>query len=262
MLPVEMEGRMFYLSGVRREVSDPFQYLYVPAAPGGGIERFMEFNTRLHDPVRLQRVAENTANQSLQQSGLEQPGFASELTESMVQLLTLFASQGFDGIGAHVNRTVPEAERANVLEAYLKVLQTMLAALYAELLTDGGVDFSDGVTEADSLFFDDAVNAIGALGNYGAPLFVQLENFEHIQSTGLQIARAPGKTLVYFGFALLIAGVFCMFYVPAQRLWFWVDEADGATRVLFAGSGHRHPREFNRLFERMRDVLDEQFKGL
>ncbi|MBT8120894.1 MAG: cytochrome c biogenesis protein ResB [Gammaproteobacteria bacterium] len=43
---------------------------------------------------------------------------------------------------------------------------------------------------------------------YGAPVFVQLDTFRHIQSTGLQIARAPGKTIVYVGFALLIAGVF------------------------------------------------------
>ncbi len=53
----------------------------------------------------------------------------------------------------------------------------------------------------DGLFFDDAINAVTALGKYGAPVFVQLDTFRHIQSTGLQIARAPGKTMVYVGFA-------------------------------------------------------------
>ena len=95
----------------------------------------------------------------------------------------------------------------------------MLASIYAELLKENDVDLSQGITEQDSYFFDDAINAIGAICNYGAPVYIQLKTFEHIQSTGLQITGAPGKMLVYFGFALLVAGVFFMFYVVARRVW-------------------------------------------
>lgn len=83
---------------------------------------------------------------------------------------------------------------------------------------------SQGISAQDGTFFDDA---IAAVGNYGSPFYIQLKSFEQIQSSGLQIARAPGKTLVYLGFTLLIAGVFCMFYVSASRLWCWIDEVDG-----------------------------------
>ena len=178
----------------------------------------------------------------------------------MASLLRMFVDKGSDAVVTHVDDTVPEAERANVLEAYLKVLQTMLASLYAELLTENGVDLSQGISEQDSWFFDDAINTIGAIGSYGSPFFIQLTSFEHIQSTGLQIARAPGKALVYIGFALLIAGVFCMFYVAASRLWFWIDRDGEQTRILLAGSGLRHQRDFDQQFTRLASVLDEQFR--
>lgn len=259
MLPVPMKGHEYFLSGVRRSPAEPFQYLYIPADSSGGIERFMQFNGRVHDLERIRKIAASSARQSVSASQNGDPGLVDDLTESMTRLMTLFTAGGFQGVIEQVNETVPEAERASVQDAYLKVLQSMLANLYTELLTDNGVDLSQGISERDSGFFDDAINAVAAIGNYGAPLFVQLASFEHIQSTGLQIAKAPGKTLVYIGFALLIAGVFCMFYVAASRLWFWIDTADGQSRLLMAGSGLRHPRDFEQEFTRLVAVLDSEF---
>ncbi|MDH5514232.1 MAG: cytochrome c biogenesis protein ResB, partial [Gammaproteobacteria bacterium] len=171
-------------------------------------------------------------------------------------------TRGIDGIVQQVDASVPEAERANVLDAYMKVLQTLLAGVYAELLTESGVDLSQGITEEDGLFFDDAINAVTALSKYGAPVYVQLDTFRHIQSTGLQIARAPGKTMVYVGFALLIAGVFFMFYVAANRLWFWIECSGAQCRVLLAGSGLRHQRDFENDFAVLRDEIDAEFAKL
>ena len=42
-----------------------------------------------------------------------------------------------------------------------------------------------------------------------------------------QVARAPGKTVVYTGAVLLILGVFAMLYIRERRLWVWI-ESDGA----------------------------------
>jgi cytochrome c biogenesis protein len=39
-----------------------------------------------------------------------------------------------------------------------------------------------------------------------------------VQTYSLQIARAPGKNVVYFGFALLIAGVSLMLCLPTGCL--------------------------------------------
>jgi len=259
MSPVEMDGRNFYLSGMRAEVGDPFQYLYMPAGPNGGIERFMKFNAALSDADKVRAAAEETTRQGMAAAKLDDPKFTEEVIGSMTTLFRSFAANGFDAVAEHVASTVPADQRESVIEAYMKVLQSMLAIIYRELLVEIGVDLEQGVNQQDSQFFDDAVNAVGAIGAYRSPFYAQLASFEHIQATGLQIARAPGKNMVYFGFALLIAGVFCMFYVPVSRLWLWVDNKDGQTRVLFAGTGHRHQRDFADEFEKLRGILDREF---
>ena len=151
MLPVDMEGHQYFLSGVRRTPAEPFQYLYIPADPDGGIERFMQFNTRLHDLERITAIARGTAGQSVSPTQIGNETFVDELTESMARLVTLFTAKGFDGVVEQVDTSVPEAERASVLDAYLKVLQTMLASLYTELLADNGVDLSQGISERDCI---------------------------------------------------------------------------------------------------------------
>ena len=42
-----------------------------------------------------------------------------------------------------------------------------------------------------------------------------------------QVARAPGKNVVYLGCALLILGVFAMLYVGERRLWVWLAAVPG-----------------------------------
>jgi cytochrome c biogenesis protein len=243
-------------------VAEPFQYLYIPVDPQNSVERFMQFNARLHDQERVGRIARRTAEDSA--SVLDNGGEAmvENLQQSMQDLVALFVTRGVDGVMQQVESSVPEAEQANVMDAYMKVLQTLLAGVYAELLTESGVDLSQGISAQDARFFEDAITAVTALGNYGAPVFVQLESFRHIQSTGLQIARAPGKTMVYVGFALLIAGVFFMFYVTANRLWFWIDTNGSHCRVLLAGSGLRHQRDFENEFAVLRDEVDAEFGKL
>jgi cytochrome c biogenesis protein len=43
-----------------------------------------------------------------------------------------------------------------------------------------------------------------------------------VQASVFQVARAPGKNVVYLGCALLILGVFAMLYVRDRRLWVWL----------------------------------------
>jgi cytochrome c biogenesis protein len=40
-----------------------------------------------------------------------------------------------------------------------------------------------------------------------------------------QVARAPGKTIVYAGCAFLILGIFAMLYVRERRVWVWLAPA-------------------------------------
>ncbi|HEY9199865.1 MAG TPA: cytochrome c biogenesis protein ResB, partial [Gammaproteobacteria bacterium] len=98
MLPIEFEQRMFFLSGVRNAVSEPFFYLHLPADPKGGLDRFMRFNTLLHDDTRVARIALETTRQTFGDVQLENPALIGEVATTMQRLVGLFASGGFDAV--------------------------------------------------------------------------------------------------------------------------------------------------------------------
>jgi hypothetical protein len=45
---------------------------------------------------------------------------------------------------------------------------------------------------------------------------MQSDSLRLVQSAGLQILGVPGKVMLYFGFTLMIASVFCVFRVAAS----------------------------------------------
>jgi cytochrome c biogenesis protein len=89
----------------------------------------------------------------------------------------------------------------------------------------------------------------------------QLADFKQVQASVFQVARAPGKTLVYVGCALLIIGVFVMLYVRDRRLWVWLQPdpatpADaGRTRITTALSSTRRTLDGDHEFERLKQAL-------
>jgi cytochrome c biogenesis protein len=254
MLPVEQEGRAFFITGMRESLAAPFRYLHIPAGPDRTLDRFLRYHALTHQPERVREVATHTAAETLSAAGVEE-SVISSVASSMVRLIALFGEGGFDAIAADVDATVPEERRTEVMGAYLRVLQNILGALYVELLAEEGVDVSAGVTVEDTQFFDDAVNALSALHLYASPFFLQLAGFEQVEASGLQITKAPGKNVVYVGFILLMVGIFIMFYVAHRRLWVWVDAREGHTRLLLAGTTNRDQYSFGREFEGLRRGL-------
>ena len=81
-------------------------------------------------------------------------------------------------------------------DAYLQVLRVLLDEIYSEILKDEGiVDIGD----RERRWFDTALSAIDALPHYGTPFYLQLESFEQVEASGLQITLSPGKNIVYLG---------------------------------------------------------------
>jgi cytochrome c biogenesis protein len=105
------------------------------------------------------------------------------------------------------------------------------------------------------LFLQDAIDAVGTLPRYGSPVYLSLTDYTHIESTGLQIARSPGKATVYVGCAFLVIGVFLLFYLPQRRFWIWLSREGSRIRLDMAGMTNRNPREFDAAFELIRDRL-------
>ena len=252
MVPVERDGAFYYLSGVRGSPAEEFRYLYVPVDDKGRIDRFMKYLHALADEELLQRMA---AEQNFAGSSLPSKE-AAQLNKAMVSLVGLFVENGMQAVIAQVEKNVPAEKREEVSKLYIRVLQQILGAVYVDVLTEEGVDVSLGVDEQKAEFFDAATAAIGAIGRYGSPVYFQLSSFVHHQASGLQIAKAPGKNLVYPGCAMLILGVFLMFYAPQQRLWAWLEQTDEGVTFVLAGHAIRNKLDFSKQYQQIQAQFD------
>jgi len=251
MVPVMREDRPFFLSGVRSSVAEEFRYLYLPMDPQGTIKGFSQYLKRIRDTALVGQIAEQMATETLaQMSDQSGPKVKASLQETLQKLILLYLQGGFTGVSDFIETTIPEAQREKLGPAYLSMLREMLARIYfAEH------DPTQGVTEAELLFLQDATDAIGSLSRYGAPVYLELKDYEHVQASGLQIARSPGKMTVYFGCTLLTLGVFILFYMPQIRFWVLVKDDQVNSDVVLAGMSNRNPRDFDMLFEETRAAL-------
>jgi len=247
-LPLEFEGRLFFTSGMRTSPAEPYRFLHIPADENYSLERFMALLSLLHDKERMSKVIARNVQADLAKSG--QPEKAQQLTQSMLLLLQQFLQGGYEGIIQEMQQHVPEVRREEVFNAYLKVLRSVLGEAFREL-------YPQEPTAEQWQFYSEAVEAINTLPFYQSPVFFQLKSFKHIQASGLQITKSPGTFWVYLGSAMLVAGVFMLFYLNRQRLWIWIE----GNELLFAGQSHRKtndfPQEFAKLSAKLEQVVEQ-----
>jgi cytochrome c biogenesis protein len=249
-----VNGRPFFLSGMRATVAEDYRFLHIPVDAEGGIERFMRFRALCMDEERIRRIAATQVAQSATASGMNEQE-RSNISASITGLVNLFLNQGIDAVVTQAVSSVGEDQRDTALESYIQVIQGVLGTVYLELLDQEGINVQEGISEEQAQYFDDAINALSLLGPYGSPVYMQLKSFDHVEASGLQITKSPGQNIVYLGCVMLMAGVFFMFYLHHRRLWIHLRDSSGGSAVLFAGTGHRDRADFAQEFARMRDEL-------
>lgn len=262
MAPVTLEGRQYILSGVKLSPSEPQRFLHIPADDKGSATLFLKFMRNLQNTDLVKKVSEETTMASMQSAKLDNVSVQKQVIASMVRLTELFVNAGFDGIAEDIAARFPESEREKVSEAFMKVLQASLKAIYVDTLQQNG---KSEVNERDWQFYDDSMNAMANLPFYGSPWYIQMTGFTQIEASGLQITRSPGKNIVYFGSAMLIIGVFLLFYVAHRRIWVHLKPSNnGQTEIILAGSTNRREDEFKQYFQRLqlafRATLSERGK--
>jgi cytochrome c biogenesis protein len=253
MLPVPRNGREFYLSGVRNSPAEEFGYLYLPLDEDGGLDGFNHFLSALRDKNKVNNTAHTMMLETLTDIKNRDEILEQNLQQTLSMLVTMFMRGGFAEVTDFIETSLPDAEKQTLGPAYLSMLREMLARVYFSDINQGAT--SKEQREAQLLFLQDSVDAIGSFSRYGAPVYLELTDYNHVQASGLQIARSPGKPVVYFGCALLIIGVFVLFYLPQRRLWIRVKQADSEAEVLLAGMSNRNPREFDQYFDQIAQLL-------
>ena len=251
MLPVTQNERRFFLTGMRDTVAEPFRYLHIPADKNDSLNRFMTFHALLNDQDKVERIARESVSAAMSVVTNVDKKMQADVVASMMNLLTLFNQGGYVAIDEEIKKKVPEERQVNVAKAYVKILHNLLQNTFLAILEQEGVEIKKGVSDEDSLFFEDAISALAGIGAYGSPVYFQLAEFKHRESSGIQITRHPGQNIFYLGCLMLIVGIFMMFYISYQRVWLIVKPEGEKLTITFAGSGNRNQRDFAEAFKEL-----------
>ncbi|WP_321325420.1 cytochrome c biogenesis protein ResB [Thiomicrorhabdus sp.] len=252
-LPSKQEGRWFFMTGVRSSNADPFKYLFIPADAKRTKERFFKLLAKINNPLVTKELFEKLYPKA---PDMTQKAYDTQL-KLLQQLVMLFRSKGFNGITNFVKKNVPEKDQKKVSDFYFSQTSFALQTIYMDVLKEEGVvkGYNDDISDFDKKWFEDALNTISSLSAYGPPMYFELKNFKEIQATGLQITKSPGKDVVYFGSAMLIIGVFFLFYVRQRRAWIHIEQKtnengdNDGTEVTVAAKDNRNLPETTKEFE-------------
>jgi cytochrome c biogenesis protein len=263
MLPVELDGQRVFLAGVRENPSDNYRYLRIPADDQDRIDGWMRLRESLADPaLRDKAVARYVALAT----PADKPQMAAQLATTATRLLGLFAGAdavktgdkprgGLQAVSDFLETSVPEADRPRISEVLLRILNGSLFELLNLTRENAKLAPLTG-NEKTQAFMTASVVSLSDSFFYPAPVMLQLADFKQVQASIFQVARAPGKTLVYLGAVLLIVGVFAMLYVRERRLWVWLAPAEGGgTRITTALSTTRRTLDADAEFERLKTAL-------
>ncbi|WP_374426548.1 cytochrome c biogenesis protein ResB [Ideonella dechloratans] len=263
MLPLEIDGQRVFVMGVREATDENFRYLRIPVDDQNSMNGWLHLRRALADPALRRQAAQRYADSA---TPADRPEMRDQLRVTGERALALFAGAekaakadpvpgGLAALSQFIEGTVPQADRQRVADVLLRILNGSLFELeQMARQADGLAPLpSDASTQA---FMTQAVMALSDSYFYPAPLMMQLSGFNQVQASVFQVARAPGKKLVYLGAVLLILGVFAMLYIRERRLWVWLSPAgDGHTRVLMAMSTPRRTLDIDADFNAMRQDL-------
>ncbi len=278
MLPVKMDASAdspaLFLLGVRDTPADAFQYLRIPADPEGGMQTFLQVRAALADPVRRDLAV---ARYSAQAMSADRPELARQLAESASKALALFAGadtaavagkdaakaasvSGLQAISDFMEVNVPAGERDRAGEVLIRILNgTLFELTQMTRKADGLPPLAQD--DASRAFMAQVVLSLSDAFHYPAPLSFQLVDFTQVQASVFQVARAPGKTIVYLGCAFLILGIFAMLYVRERRVWVWLAPVAGgaeepaSSHATMALSTNRKTMDGDREFDMLTTKL-------
>ncbi len=264
MLPVDMgdgAGRVF-LMGTRDTPAERFRYLRVPADDQDSLNGFLALRDALADTALRERAVQRYVAKSTDPL---KPELADQLTASASRALALFAGSGnsagpaavsgLQAISDFMEANVPEAERARAGEVLVRIINGVLFELAQMTRETAGLKpLQPG--ETTQAFMVQSVLSLSDAVLYPAPMAFQLQDFKQVQASVFQVARAPGKNIVYLGCLFLIVGIFSMLYVRERRLWVWLTpQGSDSAQATLALSTNRKTMDVDKEFGHLKRKL-------
>ena len=250
MQPVQIDGQFYFLSGMRETVQEDFRYLRIPVDENLSIDGFMGFRAMMLDASKYPEIAKRIAQKSLGVRG--DPEIRKQFELSLVRLLTVFAQGGYSEVAKVIEKNVPEKEREASATTYIKMVNVAAYEAYNMALELNNKPLLKNSAETERLMRD-SLNAFSDMFFYGTPYYLQLNQFEHKEASGLQLTKSPGQKWVYLGSVILVLGIFAMMYIRERRVWLYLKP--GAKEVHFAMASNRKNLEFEQEFNLYREQL-------
>jgi cytochrome c biogenesis protein len=269
MLPIEIDGARMYLLGMRETPADPMRYLRVPVDRDDSMGDFVRLRAALADPALRALAVRRYADSAVE----GQAALSDVLQASASRALDLFAGAeridipgnaemasqpargGLPAISAFLEVNVPAAERERASDVLVRILNGTLFELMQISRERAGL-VPLPLDETTRIFMTTTVLSLSDAFYYPAPVTFALKDFEHIQASVFQVARAPGQNIVYLGCLLLVVGVFAMLYVRERRIWVWLAPTDeGRSQASMALSSNRKTMESDQEFELLKKQL-------
>jgi cytochrome c biogenesis protein len=265
MVPVLVDGAYVFLTGMRNSPSEAFRYLRIPADDNDTVEEWMRLRAALLNPELRAQAAQRYAQRTMPNARDDAEKLRGQLQQSALKGLSIFAGDGKESGYLAVSKfieQVPAAEQEKAADIFMKILNGSLWELWQAAREKEGLKPVEA-DEKHARFLQLATNAYSDAFFYGAPVYLQLKEFNEIKASVLQVTRSPGKNVVYFGCLLLVLGVFSMFYIRERRLWIWVRTEQGAedgskSHALMAMSSQRKTLDFEKEFEALKARLAQQ----
>lgn len=251
MQPLQLDGKYYFVSGMRSSPQEEFKYLRIPADPDLQLQGFMRLKSVLFDKTLHAQIAHRFAVKALNSDAVKAVT-QDKFEASVVQLLGVFADGGYAAIAKMIETSVPQDQREKAAQTYIKIMTSAAFEAYQMGQERAGIKSANEDEQTQS-FLQDSLNAMSDLFYYGAPVYLELTKFEQREASGLQLTRSPGKNLVYLGSVLLVLGIFAMIYIRERRIWLLVKPKSKI--VLFAMSANRKNRDFEMEFDRYQSQL-------
>jgi cytochrome c biogenesis protein len=272
MLPMELDGMRMYLLGLRENPSDTFRYLRIPADDQDSMDGFVRLRAGLANPAMRAEAVRRYAEQAVEGGRAD---LAEALIASASRAVDLFAGAeriampesmrtapdmppilgGLPALSSFLEANVPAEERERASDVLVRILNGVLFELMQLSREREGLPPMER-GEFTQQFMTAAVISLSDSFLYPAPMTFQLKDFEHIQASVFQVARAPGQNIVYLGCLLLIVGIFAMLYVRERRLWVWLTPSgEQAAQASMALSTNRKTMEADREFDMLKSQL-------
>lgn len=246
--PMLLDGKAYFISGMRETVQDDFKYLRIPADDNFEINGFMNFRAIMLDSSHYAEIAKNLSKNAQTKNVQLQAQFE----QSIVQLLHTFAQGGYSKVAEAIEKSVPAPEREKAALTYIKMLNSAAYEAYNLSLLQANKKPLEINTKSKE-FLQDCLNALSDSFFYGTPHYLQFVNFEQKEASGLQLTKSPGQKWVYLGSIMLVMGIFSMFYIRERRLWLLVK----ADEVLLAMSANRKNLDFEQDFSRIKKQIGQ-----